>query len=140
MKTVVLCKSYLMGTICPLVIYLAAGAYDIITQEDNSALNVMVIEGLLLFALPVFFLNMEKRLGSQCLTKWIPPMYLIAYGVITLVMLIVLSSLDMTKLFGHRILGGIGLIFMWFVMVGGCIWAILFRIGALIVRAVKNQS
>ena len=52
MKTVVLCKSYLMGTICPLVIYLAAGAYDIITQEDNSALNVMVIEGLLLFALP----------------------------------------------------------------------------------------
>ncbi|WP_164173792.1 hypothetical protein [Ruminococcus flavefaciens] len=140
MKTIVLCKSYLMGTICPLVIYLAAGAYDIITQEDNSALNVMVIEGLLLLALPVFFLNMEKKLGSQCPTKWIPPMYLIAYGVITLVMLIVLSSLDMTKLFGHQFLGGIGLMFMWFVMVGGCIWAILFRIGALIVRAVKNQS
>lgn len=140
MKTIVLCKSYLMGTICPLVIYLAAGAYDIITQEDSSVLAAMVIEGLLLFALPVFFLNMEKRLGSQCLTKWIPPMYLIAYGVITLVMLVVLSSLDMTKLFGHQFLGGIGLMFMWFVMVGGCIWAILFRIGALIVRAVKNQS
>ena len=83
---------------------------------------------------------MEKKLDSQCPTKWIPPMYLIAYAVITLVMLIVLSSLDMTKLFGHQFLGGIGLMFMWFVMVGGCIWAILFRIGALIVRAIKNQS
>ena len=140
MKTIVLCKSYLMGTICPLVIYLAAGIYDIITQEDNSTLTVMVIEGLLLLAMPIFFLNMEKKLGSQCPTKWIPPMYLIAYGVITLVMLLVISSLDMTKLFRHQFLGGIGLMFMWFIMAGGCIWAIVFRVGVLIVNSIKNKS
>lgn len=33
MKSVVMAKSYLMGTVCPLVIFLIAGVLDYVTNE-----------------------------------------------------------------------------------------------------------
>ena len=138
MKGKVLVKSLLMGAVCPAVIYLAAAVFDVITQESRAALSVMLIEGVLMFLLPVFFLRRENELNKQCPSKLIAPAYLLGYAVITLVLIYITDSVDMEKLFHGRYLGGIGLFFMYMILIGGFVWAVVFRIGALIVRAVKK--
>jgi hypothetical protein len=139
MKAKVLVKSLLMGAICPAAIYLAAAVLDVITQESRAALFVMFIEGVLLFLLPVFFLRREKELNEQFPTKLTAPAYLLAYAVITLVMIYITDSVDMEKLFHGRYLGGIGLVFMYTILIGGFVWAVVFRVGALIVRALRSS-
>lgn len=139
MKGKVLAKSFLMGIICPLIIYLAAAAFDVITQESNASLYVMFIEGLLLLLLPVFFLSREKELERQFSTKLTAPAYLFGYAVITLAIIYITDLIDMEKLFGHKFLGGIGLVFMYMILAGGCIWAVVFRLGAAVVRLIKKR-
>ena len=141
MKSVVMAKSYLMGTVCPLVIFLIAGVLDYVTNEGNLMFTVMIVEGVILLMLPVFFGYREDKLKSECPTKWIAPMYLAGYAVITLLAVIAINTIDMSKLFPHQFLGGIGLFMVWIVMAGGFVWALIFRIGALIAHAVsKNKS
>ena len=139
MKGKVLAKALLMGILFPLAVYLMAGALDIITQESNAAFYVMVIEGLLLFALPIFFLSREKSLNEQFPTKLIAPAYLLGYGILVPIMLYVTDSLDMDKLFGHKFLGGIGLTIMLIILACGFCWAVVFRTGAAIVRLIKKR-
>lgn len=139
MKAKVLVKSLLLGVACPAVIYLAAAALDVITQESRAALYVMLIEAVLLFLLPIFFLRREKKLNKQFTTKLIPPAYLLGYGIITLVLIYFTDGVDMERLFHGRYLGGIGLVFMYIILIGGLIWAVIFRIGALIVRALRSS-
>ena len=139
MKVKVLVKSFLMGIICPLIIYLAAAGFDVITQESNASLYVMFIEGLLLFVLPFFFLSREKELDRQFSTKLTAPAYLFGYAVITLAIIYITDLIDMDKLFGHKFLGGIGLVIMYMILAGGCIWAVVFRLGAAVVRLIKKR-
>ncbi len=139
MKSGVLAKSFLMGIVCPLIIYLLAAVFDVITQESNASLNVMFIEGLCLFFLPMFFLGKEKKLNRQFPTKLIAPAYLSGYAVIAAVMIFVTDSIDMEKLFGHQFLGGIGLAIMLIILACGFGWAVIFRIIAAIVRYVQKK-
>lgn len=139
MKCKVLVRALLMGIICPAVIYLAAAAFDVITQESKAALYIMLIEGVLLLLLPVFFLWREKVLDRQFSTKLTAPAYLLGYAVITLVAVYITDSADMEKLFGHKYLGGIGLVFMYMILAAGLGWAVLFRIGAAVVSLIKKK-
>ena len=139
MKSAVLAKSFLMGAVCPLIVYFVQAAIDIITQE-SAAIFLMFVEGGVLLALPVFFLRKEKELYEKFPTKWIAPVCLSGYAVITFAAALVVDSIDIYELFEHRFMGGIGLILLWYIMAGGFIWAVLFRIGALIVKVIKSKS
>ena len=139
MKGRVLIRSFLMGVICPAVIYLAAGALDVITQESNLMFAVMVLMGAVLLVLPAYFLDREKKLNEQFPTKLTAPAYLLGYGIMVPVMLYIVDSLDTEKLFGHRFLGGIGLTILLMILAGGFVWAVVFRIGAAIVSLIKKR-
>ena len=140
MKKKVLARSFIMGLICPLLIYLAAGTLDVIMQESNLVFYVMFAMGLLLFLLPVYFLMKEKKLNEKAASKLTAPAYLLGYAVTAVTLLyLVNDTIDMSKLFGHKFLGGIGLTIMLIILACGFGWAVLFRIGAAIVRSIKKR-
>ena len=138
MKGRVLTRSFLMGMICPMVIYIAGGALDVITKESNFMLAVMFVMGAVLLALPAYFLCREKKLNEQFRTKLIAPAYLLGYGILLPVMLYVTDCLDTQNLFGHKFLGGIGLTIMLIILACGFGWAVVFRTGAALVRLIKK--
>lgn len=140
MKGRILIRSFLTGVICPMVVYLAAGALDVITKESNLMFAVMFVMSAVLLALPAYFLYREKKLNEQFPTKLTAPAYLLGYGILVPVMLYVTDSIEMEKLFGHRFLGGIGLTIMLIILACGFCWAVLFRIGAAIVSLIKRDK
>lgn len=140
MKSGILARAFLTGTIYPLVIFLIAGVIDYITNESNVMFTVMLVEGIILLVLPVLFLSKEEKLNSEYYTKLTAPMYLTGYGVITLFVGIAINTMDMGKLFPTQFLGGIGLFMVWIVMAGGFVWAVLFRVGALVAKCISSAK
>lgn len=122
----------------PGIIYLAAGAIDVITKEDIYMVLIF-LEGLCLLVLPIFFHDREEKLKKQFPTKLIAPAYLIGYAVIVPVLVFITDSLDMYKLFGHYFLAGISLTIMLIILAGGFVWAVVIRVITAIVNAVKKR-
>ena len=108
---------------------------DWLFDESNAMLPVMIIFGLLLFFLPIFALVLENRMKEELSAKKILLACFGGYGVTAV---ICGGIIDLDKLFPDEFLGGIIMLVLLVILLGGLVWAAVFRITAAIVRHLQK--
>ena len=139
MKRGVLAKSFFMGITYPAIIYLVTGVIEVITQEA-ICMAVLVLGGLCLFALPIVFLDKEKKLNEHFYSNLTAPAYLVGYAILIPALVFVTDYFDLYELCGHHSFSGISLTIMQMMIAGGFCWAAIFRVITAIINAVKKRK
>ncbi|MBP3249678.1 MAG: hypothetical protein J6M48_04890 [Ruminococcus sp.] len=113
---------------------------DWLFDESNAMLPVMIIFGLVLFFLPIFALVLESRMKEELSAKQFLLAYFGGYGVTAAIgsVMIYGGIIDLDKLFPDEFMGGIGMLFLLLILLGGLVWAAVFRITAAIVRHLQK--
>ncbi len=141
MKKKILKNALIMGTLWPLAIYLVCAFLDVAFQESKAALAVMAAEAVALFLLPIFMFRAEKKISDGKPPLWTAPVYLTAYALITVLLYFLLYMGDTSVFFSRDVyLGGIGFAFMLMILTAGFVWAVVFRLAAATVRALRGKK
>ena len=113
---------------------------DWLFGESNAMLAVMIIFGLVLFFLPIFALALENRMKEELSAKKFLLTYFGGYGVTAALGSAVICGgiIDLDKLFPDEFMGGIIMLVLLVILLGGLIWAAVFRITAAIVRHLQK--
>lgn len=132
-----------MGYFIPLSIFLISDLIDIICKE-YGVMGFLVLEGTALFILPIIMLGKEKNTPKGKALKRSSVMFLIGYAAAAITALIIQMMIEDTdladKLFPGVFLRGIGFTLICMVLVGGFLWAVIFRITAAIVRLLRSRK
>ena len=106
---------------------------DWLFDESNAMLPVM-------FFLPIFALVLESRMKEELSAKQFLLAYFGGYGVTAAIgsVMIYGGIIDLDKLFPDEFMGGIGMLFLLLILLGGLVWAAVFRITAAIVRHLQK--
>ena len=108
---------------------------DWLFDESNAMLPVMIIFGLVLFFLPIFALVLESRMKEELSAK---KFLLACFGGYGVTAVICGGIIDLDKLFPDEFLGGIIMLVLLVILLGGLVWAAVFRITAAIVRHLQK--
>ena len=113
---------------------------DWLFDESNAMLPVMIIFGLVLFFLPIFAFVLENRMKEELSAKKFLMAYFGGYGVTAALGSAVICGgiIDFDKLFPDEFLGGIIMLVLLVILLGGLVWAAVFRITAAIVRHLQK--
>ncbi|HOO05283.1 MAG TPA: hypothetical protein PLY43_01410 [Ruminococcus sp.] len=113
---------------------------DWLFGESNAMMPVMIIFGLVLFFLPIFALVLESRMKEELSAKQFLLAYFGGYSVTAALGSAVICGgiIDLDKLFPHEFLGGIIMLVLLVILLGGLVWAAVFRITAAIVQHLQK--
>ena len=132
-----------MGYFIPLSIFLIFDFIDILCKE-YGVMGLVVLEGIALFILPIIMLGKEKNTPKGRKLKRSSVMFLCGYAAAALTALIIqmiIEDIDLAdKLFPGVFLRGIGFTLICMVLVGGFVWAVIFRAAAAIVRWARRNK
>lgn len=132
-----------MGYFIPLSIFLIFDLIDILCEE-YGVMGLLVLEGIALFILPIIMLGKEKNTPKGTALKRSSVMFLCGYAAAALTALIIqmiIEDIDLAdKLFPGVFLRGIGFTLICMVLVGGFIWAVIFRVSAAIIRRLLRNK
>lgn len=132
-----------MGYFIPLSIFLIFDLIDILLEE-YGVIGLVVLEGIALFILPIMMLGKEKNTPKGTALKRSSVMFLCGYAAAALTVLIIqmiIEDIDLAdKLFPGGFLRGIGFALVCMVLVGGFIWAVIFRAAAAIVHWARRSK
>ena len=132
-----------MGYFIPLSIFLIFDLIDILCEE-YGVMGLLVLEGIALFILPIIMIGKEKNTPKGTALKRSSVMFLCGYAAAALTALIIqmiIEDIDLAdKLFPGVFLRGIGFTLICMVLVGGFIWAVIFRISAAIIRRLLRNK
>lgn len=131
----------LAGLLIPAVIWAVPTAADIALNEEGAVIfPLMIIEGLLFLALPVYMIKAENKAAEQVSPKKFIAAYLGGFAAVTALLLPVMYLLSDRFFSGSPVfMAGIGLALIWLILAAGFCWAVMFRAGELLYRRIIKK-